>query len=85
VVAVDALTADGHEIEVDAFHAAWQAADTIAETRADFMLARRMGVSSFPALLLDTGSGLAEVSPGYTDASALAKRLATLLEHHSAT
>jgi putative protein-disulfide isomerase len=79
VVATDTLAADGHAIEVDSFHAAWQSKEMVAETHLDFMLARRMGVSSFPALLLDTDEGIAEVSPGYAEMSVLKERLGALL------
>jgi putative protein-disulfide isomerase len=76
-----ALAAVGHAVDADAFHATWQAAETAAETQADFRKARAMGVRSFPALLLDTGKGLAEVSPGYAHAADVDKRLRALLAH----
>jgi putative protein-disulfide isomerase len=80
-VGAAALAAVGHAVDADAFHAAWQAAETIAETQADFRKARAMGVRSFPALLLDTGKGLVEVSPGYAPAPEVDKRLRALLAH----
>jgi putative protein-disulfide isomerase len=80
-VGAAALAAVGHAVDADAFHAAWQAAETLAETQADFRKARAMGVRSFPALLLDTGKGLAEVSPGYALAAEVDKRLRALLAH----
>jgi putative protein-disulfide isomerase len=76
-----ALAEVGHAVDADAFHATWQAAETVAETQADFRKARAMGVRSFPALLLDTGKGLAEVSPGYAHAAEVDKRLRALLAH----
>jgi len=79
-VASAALGAGGHPVDASAFLAAWQAAETIAETRADFRKARAMGVRSFPALLLETGSGVLEVSPGYAHPAELEARLRVLLE-----
>jgi putative protein-disulfide isomerase len=78
-VASAALGKAGHPVDADTFHASWQAAATIAETRADFLKARAMGVRSFPALLLDTGAGMAEVSGGYAHAPALDARLRAML------
>jgi putative protein-disulfide isomerase len=79
-IASAALSAAGHPVDAATFHASWAAAATIAETSADFRKARAMGVRSFPALLLDTGAGLVEVSPGYAHVAELETRLRTLLE-----
>jgi len=73
------LSRGGHPVDAATFHTTWQAAATIDETGADFRMARAMGVRSFPALLLDTGAGLVDVSPGYAHASALDAQLRTLL------
>jgi putative protein-disulfide isomerase len=78
-VASATLRKAGFAIGVDAFHAMWQAEATIAETRQDFRTARALGVRSFPALLLDTGAGLVEVTGGYTHAGAMDTRLRALL------
>jgi putative protein-disulfide isomerase len=78
-VASAALRAAGHPADAAAFHASWAAAATIAETNADFRKARAMGVRSFPALLLDAGTDLVEVSPGYAKAPELEARLRSLL------
>ncbi|RZT11035.1 putative protein-disulfide isomerase [Duganella sp. CF402] len=57
----------------------WQDSDTILQTKADFVRARALGVRSFPALLLDTGKGVAEVSGGYAHAAQLHHQLQALL------
>jgi putative protein-disulfide isomerase len=80
-VASAALSAAGHPVDAAAFHASWADASTIAETSADFRKARALGVRSFPALLLDTGKGMAEVSGGYAKAPELKARLDSLLTH----
>jgi putative protein-disulfide isomerase len=53
----------------------WQDADTIVLTKADFVRARALGVRSFPALLLDNGGEIIEVSGGYAHAEQLNQRL----------
>jgi putative protein-disulfide isomerase len=53
----------------------WQDADTIVLTKADFVRARALGVRSFPALLLDNGVDIIEVSGGYAHAEQLNQRL----------
>jgi putative protein-disulfide isomerase len=78
-VASAALDGTAHPIDAATFHATWEAEATIAETQADFRRARAMGVNSFPALLFDTGDGMAVVSPGYAHAPALDARLRVLL------
>lgn len=78
-VGAQALSELGHPTSADDYFAVWQSAETIAETRADFQLARSLGVRSFPALLLETPAGLAELSPGYAHASVLEERLQSLL------
>jgi putative protein-disulfide isomerase len=78
-VASAALRKAGHPVAAAAFHATWQAPATIADTRADFVKARALGVRSFPALLLDTGTGVLEVSGGYAQVPALETRLRALL------
>lgn len=81
--AAAALREQGRDIDTDTVHAAWLAAETIAETQADFRRARMLGVRSFPALLLETADGIHEVSPGYAHAAALDQRLRTLLDAHA--
>jgi putative protein-disulfide isomerase len=64
-------------LQADAEHVLrlWQAADTIALTRADFNRVSALGVRSFPALLLDTGERVVEVSGGYAHAAQLNQQL----------
>jgi len=69
------LRKQGHDVSDAAFFASWNDAATINETRQDFVNARAMGVNSFPALLLDTGNGIVEVSPGYAHAEQLDQQL----------
>jgi len=77
------LRKQGHDISDEAFFAAFSDAATIAETSRDFAKARAMGINSFPALLLDTGNGIVEVSPGYAHAAQLDQQLRTALAHFS--
>lgn len=77
-VAAAALEQTGHAIGSDVFHATWQAGSTMTETRADFARARAMGVRSFPALLLESGGQLVEVSGGYAHAGVLDTKLRSL-------
>jgi putative protein-disulfide isomerase len=76
-----ALRDGGFAVEADAFHAMWSDPDTIARTAADFARARALGIRSFPALLLDSGDGIYELSPGYAQVQELEMRLSALLGH----
>jgi putative protein-disulfide isomerase len=53
----------------------WQSAEAMAETRGDFLQARRWGISSFPSLLLEDGEELYSLAPGFMDAWQLASRI----------
>ncbi|HEY1149038.1 MAG TPA: DsbA family protein [Pseudoduganella sp.] len=70
-----ALRKQGFEVSADAFFSEFSDAATIAEARNDFVKARRLGVNSFPALLLDTGKEIVEVSPGYAHAQQVDQQL----------
>ena len=70
-----ALAAQGITVDATTLLHRWKGADTIAATKADFVRARAMGVRSFPALLLETAQGLAEVSPGYAPVAELDRAL----------
>jgi len=83
-VAVAALHADGHAVGLEGFHAEWRSHAAIVETRADFQRARRLGVRSFPALLLDTGAGIVDVSAGYAHAQVLDMRLRAAMDRYAA-
>lgn len=82
-VAVATLKADGYEVAVEGFHAEWASRAAIEETRADFKRARMLGVRSFPSLLLDTGKGIVEVSPGYAHAQLLDMRLREAMDKYA--
>jgi putative protein-disulfide isomerase len=69
------LLRQGHDVSAAGFLYTWRDAATIAETHADFTRTRQLGISSFPALLLDTGDGVREVSPGYAHAAQLDRLL----------
>jgi putative protein-disulfide isomerase len=69
------LQRQGHDVSAAGFLYAWREPATIAETHADFTRTRKLGVSSFPSLLLDTGDGVREVSPGYAHAEQLDRLL----------
>lgn len=74
-----ALTEAGHAIDAAAFLAVWQADATIAAARADFALARQLGVRSFPALLLERDGLLEFIGSGYASADELQTLLQQLL------
>lgn len=69
------LQRQGHDISAAGFLYTWRESATIAETHADFTRTRKLGVSSFPSLMLDTGDGVREVSPGYAHAAELDRLL----------
>ena len=72
---LSAVVAEQLQLDVDTVLRMWQDADTIAQTRADFSRARALGVRSFPALLLDKGGEIIEVSGGYAKEQPLHHRL----------
>lgn len=69
------LQRQGHDVSGAGFLYAWRDPATVAETHADFTRTRKLGVNSFPSLLLDTGNGVREVSPGYAHAEQLDRLL----------
>jgi len=73
------LQRQGQEVSAAGFFYTWREPATIAETHADFTRTRKLGVSSFPSLLLDTGDGMREVSPGYANAEQLERLLGDAL------
>jgi putative protein-disulfide isomerase len=77
-VVAAALSDQGFATTPEAFLKAWQSTETVAETRNDFLQARRWGVSSFPSLLLEDGEKLYNVAPGYVDAAQLISRVRTV-------
>lgn len=82
-VAAAALAKDGHAVSSLAFLAEYQQAATVSATRAEFAHVRAIGISSFPALLLEADGRLFEISPGYAHADQLEKQLAAVLQHQA--
>jgi putative protein-disulfide isomerase len=83
-VAVGALSEQGIATTTDAFFDDWQSEAAIADTRADFLQARRWGISSFPSLLLEDGDKFFSVAPGYVDARELVSRVRTVVGSRAA-
>ncbi|TFW19512.1 DsbA family protein [Duganella callida] len=69
------LQAQGLDFDADAVYRVWSDANTVALAKADFVRARALGVRSFPALLLDHGDRIVEISPGYAHAAQLDAQL----------
>jgi putative protein-disulfide isomerase len=78
-VAVAALEKMGHSLAAAAFHVEWSTPATIAATSAEFAQVRKMGIRSFPALLLDVADQLIEISPGYAHVDQIDKQLRAVL------
>jgi putative protein-disulfide isomerase len=76
---LSAVVATQLQLDVGAVLGMWHHADTIAQTRADFSRARALGVRSFPALLLDKGGEIVEVSGGYAKVEQLNHRLRQIM------
>ncbi len=72
---LSAVVAQQLQLDVAVVLRMWQDSDTIAATHADFTRARALGVRSFPALLLDNGVDIIEVSGGYAHVQQLNQRL----------
>jgi putative protein-disulfide isomerase len=79
MVAVAELAQQGHALDAATFHDSWAFATTMVATRIEFAKVKEMGIRSFPALQLDTGAGLVEISPGYAQVDALERQLADRL------
>jgi putative protein-disulfide isomerase len=80
-VASEAMTQAGVPTTEQAFFEAWRHPETIAQTRADFIKARKWGVSSFPQLLLEANGQLHSIAPGYTSFVELVRNLENVLRH----
>ncbi len=78
--AARAMTDLGYPTRAESFLATWNHDSTIAETREDFTTARRWGITSFPALLLEVNGRLHSVAPGYLSARELERNLRIVLE-----
>jgi len=70
-VTAQALTVAGHPATAQAVLDQYQSPATIEEAREDFRKARRWGINSFPALLMEVGDELYSVAPGYRSAAEL--------------
>jgi putative protein-disulfide isomerase len=70
-VTAQALTVAGHPATAQAVLDQYQSTATIEEAREDFRKARRWGINSFPALLMEVGDELYSVAPGYRSAAEL--------------
>lgn len=77
-VGAGALSSLGFPTTEDAFLKEWRSPEAMADTRDDFLRARRWGVSSFPSLLLEDGAKLYNLAPGYVDAGQLVSRVRTV-------
>ena len=77
---VGELQAQGLDIDTRRFEAEWRSEGALMETRADFRLARMLGADNVPSLLLDTGRGIVEISPGYAEAGLLDMRLRGVMD-----
>ena len=78
-IAAAALSAVGHPINAEGFHARWNTTEMISVTRQDFVKVRAAGIRSFPALLVEMGGQLIEVSPGYAPVAQLEERLRAVM------
>jgi putative protein-disulfide isomerase len=79
-VVAAALARDGHAVSAAALLDEWNGAAAIAVTAAEFQYVRSLGVRSFPALLLEAGDGLYEISPGYAAVGKLEQQLQEILQ-----
>jgi putative protein-disulfide isomerase len=73
------LSANGHSITPAEFLATWPQNDTIKAAAAEFAMARSMGVTSFPTLLLERHGELRQVGNGYAPVDQLEQDMNTLL------
>lgn len=78
-ISADALTALGHPINAEVFHARWNTTEMIAATRQDFIKARAAGIRSFPTLLIEAEGQWIELSPGYAPVAQLEARLSAAM------
>lgn len=79
-VTAQALTEAGHPTDAETALRQYHAASTIEAARDDFRTARALGVSSFPALLMEAGGVHYAVAPGYASAAEVLDNIATVRE-----
>jgi putative protein-disulfide isomerase len=76
---------DGFEVDRDHFVELLNSPEMKEKTWQDFAEARRLGVTGFPALLLDEGDRMVSAGAGYVPAEALIPAVRDwVLEHHTA-
>lgn len=75
---------DGFDVDGDQFMKLLTSPEMKAKAWQDFAEARRLGVTGFPALLLDEGDRIVAASPGYVPAETLIPAIrAWILEQHT--
>jgi putative protein-disulfide isomerase len=76
---------DGFDVDRDQFIELLNSPEMKEKTWQDFAEARRLGVTGFPALLLDEGDRMVSAGPGYVPAETLIPAVRDwVLEHHPA-
>lgn len=70
-VTAEALAAAGHPVPAQTVLDTFLSAAAIEAAQEDFRTSRRWGITSFPALLMEAGGELHQVSPGYASADEL--------------
>ncbi|HEV7777040.1 MAG TPA: hypothetical protein VGO76_09250 [Luteibacter sp.] len=73
------LVRQGYTTTEEAFLKAWQSQESINAARADFVQARRWGISSFPTLLMSRDEEIFNISPGYASVDALRPRVQAIV------
>lgn len=70
-ITMEVLRAADHEVDESSVRAVFLAESTLEKTRADFARAKRLGVSSFPSLMLSANGSIQVVVPGYASVDAM--------------
>jgi putative protein-disulfide isomerase len=74
-VAGAALQKMGYPLDAAVFFEEWNNPATIAATADEFAYVRKIGIRSFPALLLEIDDELIEISPGYAHVDQIDRQL----------
>lgn len=80
LVGAQALTAEGFNVDAQAFHQVWASEEAIQAARADFALTRKLGVSGFPSLFVEADGKVGQLSSGYATAARIQQALVSLIE-----
>jgi hypothetical protein len=64
-------------IDPEQFEKSFASPEAVAATQREFRLARQLGVRGFPTVMLQTATGLHELSVGYAPFATLADRLSS--------